>query len=337
MKRVSLKDIARMTGASPSTVSFVLNGKAREMRISDDLAKKIVATAKKEGYHPNQVAVRLRTGKSQMLGLIVESISGNFFAALAKVIEQEAEQYGYKVVYCATENDGKKGQELIRMLSQQQVDGYIITPALGMEEDVQELIDMKKPVVLLDSYFPNIDVPHVLVDNHGGVVKGMKHLISRGYRKIAFVTVDLQLIQMKDRLQAYTESLKAANIPVNRKYILSLGYKAKKEEAIAQIAAFLKNTPGLDALFFATNYLGLLGIESLQQLGITIPKDVAMMSFDDHDVFRLFPPGITIIEQPVEEIAKTAINLLMIQLGKNKATKKNKVQLPAKLVIRGTT
>ena len=326
-----------MTGASPSTVSFVLNGKAREMRISDDLAKKIVATAKKEGYHPNQVAVRLRTGKSQMLGLIVESISGNFFAALAKVIEQEAEQYGYKVVYCATENDGKKGQELIRMLSQQQVDGYIITPALGMEEDVQELIDMKKPVVLLDSYFPTIDVPHVLVDNYGGVVKGMKHLISRGYRKIAFVTVDLQLIQMKDRLQAYTESLKAANIPVNRKYILSLSYKAKKEDAIAQIAAFIKNTPGLDALFFATNYLGLLGIESLQQLGITIPKDIAMMSFDDHDVFRLFPPGITIIEQPVEEIAKTAINLLMIQLGKTKATKKNKVQLPAKLVIRGTT
>ncbi|WP_315816810.1 substrate-binding domain-containing protein [Paraflavitalea speifideaquila] len=78
-----------------------------------------------------------------------------------------------------------------------------------------------------------------------------------------------------------------------------------------------------------------MGIESLQQLGISIPKDVAMMSFDDHDVFRLFPPGITIIEQPVEEIAKTAINLLMAQLGKNKPIKKNKVQLPAKLVIRG--
>jgi LacI family transcriptional regulator len=337
MKRVSLKDIAKMTGASPSTVSFVLNGKAREMRISDELAKKIVAIAKREGYHPNQVAVRLRTGKSQMLGLIVESISGNFFAALAKVIEQEADQYGYKVVYCATENDGKKGQELIRMLSQQQVDGYIITPALGMEQDVEGLIALKKPVVLLDSYFPEIDVPHVLVDNYGGVVKGMKHLISRGYRKIAFITVDLQLIQMKDRLQAYTESLKTANIPVNKKNILSLGYKIRREEAIAQIGAFIKNNPGLDALFFATNYLGLLGIESLQQLGISIPKDVAMMSFDDHDVFRLFPPGITIIEQPVEEIAKTAIHLLMVQLGKSKAVRKNKIQLPAKLVVRGTT
>lgn len=337
MKRVSLKDIARMTGASPSTVSFVLNGKAREMRISDDLAKKITTIARREGYQPNQVAVRLRTGKSQMLGLVVESISGNFFASLAKVIEEAADQYGYKVVYCATENDGKKGQELIRMLSQQQVDGYIITPAVGMEHDVEELIDHKKPVVLLDSYFPDMDVPHVLVDNYGGVAKGMKHLIGRGYRKIGFITVDLQLIQMKDRLQAYSDSLKTAGIPVNKKNILSLGYKISRADAIKQISAFIVNNPQLEALFFATNYLGLLGIESLQQLGKTIPGDVAMMSFDDHDVFRLFPPGITIIEQPVEEIAKTAINLLMSQLGKNKPSKKNKVQLPARLVVRGTT
>lgn len=337
MKRVSLKDIARMTGASPSTVSFVLNGKAKEMRISEELAKKIEATAKREGYHPNQVAVRLRTGKSQMLGLIVESISGNFFAALARVIEEEAAQYGYKVVYCATENDGKKGQDLIKMLTQQQVDGYIITPAIGMESDVEGLLAMKKPVVLLDSYFPTLEVPYVLVDNYNGVCKGMKHLLSRGYKKIGFVTVDLQLIQIKDRLQGYTDSLKAGGLPVNRKQILALDYKMKKEEAIELICEYIKSNPNLDALFFATNYLGLLGIESLQKLGMIIPKDLAMISFDDHDVFRLFPPGITIIEQPVEEIAKTAINLLMGQLGKNKTTKKNKVQLPAKLVVRGTT
>ncbi len=171
-------------------------------------------------------------------------------------------------------------------------------------------------MVLLDSYILNMDVPHVLVDNYAGVVKGMKHLISRGYKKIGFITVDLQLIQIKERLQGYIESLKTANVPVNKKHILSLGYKITKADAISQISAFIKNSPDLDALFFATNYLGLLGIESLQELSLSIPKDVAMLSFDDHDVFRLFPPGITIIEQPVEEIAKTAINLLMSQLGK---------------------
>src|SRR5258707_10245946 len=116
MKRVSLKDIAKLAGVSPSTVSFVLNGKAKQMRISKALAEKITEIAKKEGYHPNQVAVSLRTGKSQLLGLIVESISGNFFASLAKIIEEEAETFGYKVVYCSTENNAAKGRELIKML-----------------------------------------------------------------------------------------------------------------------------------------------------------------------------------------------------------------------------
>jgi LacI family transcriptional regulator len=87
MKRVSLKDIARIAGVSPSTVSFVLNGKAKQMRISEALAGKIMEVAKKEGYHPNPVAVSLRTGKSQILGLIVETISVNFFASLARIIE----------------------------------------------------------------------------------------------------------------------------------------------------------------------------------------------------------------------------------------------------------
>ena len=128
MKRVSLKDIARIAGVSPSTVSFVLNGKAKQMRISETLATKIIEVAKKEGYHPNPVAVSLRTGKSQILGLIVETISGNFFASLSRIIEEEAARYGYKVVYTSTENNHQKGKELIGMLSQRQVDGYIITP-----------------------------------------------------------------------------------------------------------------------------------------------------------------------------------------------------------------
>jgi LacI family transcriptional regulator len=82
MKKISLKDIAHLAGVSTSTVSFVLNGKAKEMRISETLSKKIVALANKEGYKPNQIAVSLRTGQSKIIGLIVESIGGHFFGAL---------------------------------------------------------------------------------------------------------------------------------------------------------------------------------------------------------------------------------------------------------------
>ena len=124
MKRLSLKDVAKMAGVAPSTVSFVLNGKARQMRISDELAEKVMAVVKKTGYQPHSVAVNLRTGQSKTLGLIVESISGSFFAALARVIETEADRFGYNIVYCSTENNARKGSDLIRMLSRQQVDGY---------------------------------------------------------------------------------------------------------------------------------------------------------------------------------------------------------------------
>lgn len=336
MKRVSLKDIARIAGVSPSTVSFVLNGKAKQMRISETLASKIMEVAKTEGYHPNPVAVSLRTGKSQILGLIVETISGNFFASLSRIIEDEAARFGYKVVYTSTENNRQKGKELIGMLSQRQVDGYIITPTPGMEQDIKELIADNKPVVLMDSYFPGIDVPHVLVNNYEGVMKGMAHVIEKGYRRIGFVTVDLDLVQMEDRLKAYKDSMSKAGLSTDN-LVLTLKYEEDKEQGIQNVTSFIQNTRDLEAVFFATNYLGLLGLESIHRLGLKLPDDLAMIVFDDHDVFRLYPPGITCIRQPAEEIAKTALELLMEQLGKGNNGGESKIEISPGLVIRGTT
>jgi LacI family transcriptional regulator len=292
--------------------------------------------AKKEGYQPNPVAVSLRTGRSNMVGLIVENISGYFFASLARIIEDEAAGFGYKVVYCSTENNAKKGQELIHMLSQQQVDGYIITPTPGMEGDIMELIAHNKPVVLMDSYFPEIDVPYVLVNNFEGVTQGMDHLVEKGYSRIGFVTVDLGLVQMQQRKRAYTESLERHGLPANSELILSFGYNYKREEAIEKISAFIQEQKP-QAIFFATNYLGLLGLESIHQLKLKLPDDLAMISFDDHEIFRLYPPGITSIRQPVEDIAKTAMKLLMSQLGKTDGVENNKVEITARLMKRGTS
>lgn len=338
MRRVSLKDIARMTGVSPSTVSFVLNGKATEMRISKEVSKKILTVAKKSGYQPNQVAISLRTGKSKIIGLIVESISGNFFASFSKVIEEEAERFGYKVVYCSTENDDAKGRELIRMLSNRQVDGYLITPTAGMEKDIRELIADKSPVVLMDSYFPSLNVPYVLVDNFAGVAEGMSHLVRKGLRKIGFITVDLPLVQIQERKKAYIHILKENNIRFEKKYVLTLKYNCSREGAIKEISKFIQGTPELQALFFATNYLGLSGLESIRQLDLQIPGDISIVCFDDHDLFRLYAPGITVIQQPIEDIAMTAIHLLMQQMGnKTKNLRKNHFHLAAKFILRKST
>ena len=338
MKKVSLKDIAKLAGVAPSTVSFVLNGKASQMRISDVLAEKILAIAKNAGYHPNQVAVSLRTGKSQILGLIVENISNSFFAKLAKTIEEEADKFGYKVLYCSTENDPRKGKELIRMLSQQQIGGYLITPSTGMKEDILELIKHNKPVVLMDRYFPDVNIPYVSVDNYEGVSAAIKHLVSKGYKRIGFVTIEMELIQMALREQAFEETLIAEGLSFQKNAILKLQYGAEPEDSLQKIEAFIKENK-FDAIFFSTNYLGILGLESIQRAGLKIPGDIAVVSFDDHDIFRLYNPGITAVQQPIEDIAKTAIQLLMEQLNiaDNPNTKKNQFQLAAKMVIRRST
>ena len=338
MKRVSIKDIASIVGAAPATVSFVLNGKAKEMRISEKLAEKIKSTAKKLGYHPNQIAVSLRTGKSKILGLIVENISDNFFATLARIIEDEAELFGYRVVYCSTENETSKGHDLIRMLSQRQVDGYLITPNTGMDEDIKDLLKHNQPVVLMDRYLPGVSAPHVLVDNFGGVMKGMKHLLKKGFRNIGFVTVDLPLIQMEERERAYLQVVKTVGVNQAKKLVLRLKYNYDKEEAIKLIINFLKKHPTMEAIFFSTNYLGITGLESIKRAGMKIPDDIRVICFDDHDIFRLYPPGITSIRQPIEQIAKTSVHILMQQLGKYKLkSKKTQLALAADLIERGST
>jgi LacI family transcriptional regulator len=339
MKKVSLKDIAEMTGVSTSTVSFILNGKASEMRISEALKKKVLATANRLGYQPNQIAVSLRTGQTKILGLLVEDISNNFFAMLAKTIEDEAEKFGYRVVYCSTENDNKKGQALLRMLAQRQVDGFLITPTLGMEPDIKKLQSQHKPVVLMDRYFPEVDVPHVLVNNYGGVTAAMQHLIQQGYQRIGFITVDLALNQMQEREDAYADAINKTPNPKSKskKNILSIDPNASREEKKKLITRFLRNNKP-DAVFFATNYLGILGLECLREQRIRIPEELAVVCFDDHDIFRLYIPDISVVQQPVEEMGRKAVHLLMDQLGKNRTVAtNNQLRLDAVFVPREST
>jgi len=317
MKRVSIKDIAIQAGVVPSTVSLVLNGKTKEGRISGELAEKIRRIAADAGYVPNQTAVSLRTGRSKILGLIVEDISNVFFATLAKVIEDRANSLGFKILYCSTDNDDRKGNDLIRVLLNRQVDGFLITPSGGMMNDVMKLMDQRKPVVLMDRYFSDLETPCVLVDNFAGVRMGIEHLVSKKYRRIAYVTNDLEQVQMFERERGYRETVKIHLGEVDEKLVLKLPYHVHTEEGVKLITAFLQANDDVDAVFFATNYIGIFGLESIHQQELAIPGDLAVVCFDDHDIFRLMLPGITCIRQPIEEIAAAAVDLLIRQVHDN--------------------
>ena len=342
MKKVSLKDIARQAGVAPSTVSGVINGKAKQRRISDEVARRIEALAKQEGYRPNQTAVSLRTGQSKIIGLIVEDISNAFFSTLARTVEDKLYSLGYRIVYCSTENDDRKGNELVSMLLHQQVDGFLITPSKGMDSQIAELVALDVPVVLMDRCFPHVAAPSVMVHNYGAVRNAVNYLFEKGYWQIGFVTVDLDQIQMHERKEGYLGALKEKGVRNVRQLVLKLPYEQSKEKDIQAIMGFVKRHPGLDALFFATNYLGICGLESIGRLKLSIPEDIAVVCFDDHDIFRIFNPGITIIEQPIGAIANTAVEILMGRIdmvlhGKSAAAGEYRVVMDTTLVVRGST
>jgi LacI family transcriptional regulator len=313
MKKVSISDIARKAGVSVSTVSFVMNDKAVKMRISQEVIQRVERIAKEMGYRPNQLARGLRTGKTRTIGLIVEDISNAFFATLAKTIEDEAKKYDYKVVYCSTDNDENKARELINMLSQRQVDGYIITPTLNLAEEIRKLQGESKPVILVDRYFPQYnEIPYVLVDNYGGVSEGMEYLIAKGYRKIGLVTIEADMAHMKDRLEAYYEALNRHGIVPDKELVKMIPFERVRESALQDIMEFLTgNLKEMDAVFFLTNYLGVLGIEAIKRSGIRVPADMSVLCFDDNDIFRLYTPTISVIRQPIAEIGRRAMLALM--------------------------
>ena len=339
MKKVSISDIARKAGVSVSTVSFVMNDKAVKMRISREVITKVENVAREMGYRPNQLARGLRTGKTKTIGLIVENISNAFFACLAKTIEDEAKKYDYKVVYCSTDNDEAKARDLINMLSQRQVDGYIIVPTLHLADDIRRLQAENKPVVLIDRYFPeHAEIPSVLVDNYGGVAEGMEYLIGKGYRKIGLVTIEAEMAHMHDRLQAYYDTLNKHGITPDDALIKLVPYGYVHEAALEEVHHFLSSEgQRMDAVFFLTNYLGVLGIESIKKLKIKVPGDVAILCFDDNDIFRLYTPTISVIKQPIAEIGQKAMLALIERLrhtGTELPPDNTNLKLPAELVPR---
>ncbi|MCF3112159.1 LacI family transcriptional regulator [Niabella sp. CC-SYL272] len=336
MKHLSIKDIARLAGVAPSTVSFVVNGKHQEMRISEEMVKHIQAIIKKTGYIPNRAAASLRTGRTHVIGLIVEDIANAFFASLAKSVESVAARVGYRVVYGSTENDDGKGNDLIQLLAKQ-VDGFLITPSTGMKTGVQALKKTRKPLVLIDRYFPDEDIPFALVDNYGGVSQATEYLIGKNRKHIAFVNVAMDQVQMQERERAYIDVMNSRGL-FQKKLLLRLPYYQDKTQYEARIRSFLQKRPEMDAIIFATNYLGMFGIKALKDLDIAIPGQVAVLSFDDTDLFRFSSPAISVISQPVQEIAAQAMRLLLEQMnaGQKKKDSDEGVLVPPELILRNS-
>ncbi|KLT65675.1 LacI family DNA-binding transcriptional regulator [Pedobacter sp. BMA] len=334
-KRISIKDIAEKVGASVTTVSFVVNGKAAEKNISKALTEKIKKVVAELGYQPSSLARSLRTGKSKIIGFLVDDISKPFFSEIAKFIDEKASASGYKIIFSSTGNDQNRAAEILKIFQDRHVDGYIIALAEGIETEVINLINSGAPVVLFDRYLPELNVDYVLTDNFSSTQNATRHLLDNKFDKIGFITIDTDQRQMLDRLAGYEEMI----APFHEPRVLKVKYE-NSASSQQQIKNFISENPDLKALLFAANYLTMDGLKLSKNEEGNPLNNKAILSFDDFELLEYVSPSITAVEQPIQDIAEYIIKLLIKKMNIQSTDRKPEpqmVKLGTKLNIRQST
>ena len=337
MKKTSLSDIANHLGVSKTLVSFVLNGKGKEFRISEEICKRVQEVAKEMNYQPNRIAQGLRTGRTNTIGLIIADIANPFFGILGREIEQEAARFGYRVIFCSSDENPEKSRQQIAMLQQSQVDGYIISPPKNSEEQIRSLVKGHVPFVLIDRYFPEIECNHIIVDNFDAAYRATNHLLKLGRKKIANITVNLGLVNMIERTEGYKQALRDANLPVDENLIKILPFSHENKDVAKAIKELVGKSAQnkADAILFSTSKLGINGIETISGLGLKIPDDIAIVSFDNPDAYKICISPVTVVNQPLKEIGKTAVQLLLNEIKHpDSPPKLQEIVLKTDLIIR---
>ncbi|MBN1819608.1 MAG: LacI family DNA-binding transcriptional regulator [Prolixibacteraceae bacterium] len=318
-KRISLKDIAEKVGVSTALVSYVLNGKEKEKRVGKDVVKKIREVAAELNYRPNQIARSLRQGWTKTIGLIVADIANPFFGTMVRVIEDEANKFGYNVLFGSSDEDSEKLGALIDTLCNRQVDGFIIVPPEGSDAAIKRLSEREIPIVLIDRKMKGQNIDSVLIDNYTATYEATNYLLDKGYKRIAIVANKSSLNPMSERIGGYCEAMKEEGLE-KEIHIELIKYEHTRADMAESLDKLLLKESKIEALIFTTNSLSISGLYYFRNSELKVPEDVAFIGFDGDEAFDFFYSPITYIVQPVEEMGKESVRLLIDQLNGSRKT-----------------
>lgn len=324
-KRATLVDVARAAGVGPMTVSRTING---HPYVSKATAKRVQAAIRSLGYRPNQAA-RILTGQlSKSIGLIVPAMSDPFFSVVSHAVQQTAREAGYVVWLAVSDGDPVVEEAQIEQMTNHPVDGILIAPANSRSKHLKAAIAASMPIVTIDRPIENASTDSVGVENRAGVHLAIEHLIGHGYKRIVCVATDPHLYSIKLRVAAYEEHLRSAKLP-RKKLILKDGTMV-----LGALTTLFDSPERPDALFATNNMCTIAVIAALQKLGIRIPRDVALIGFDDIDFYTLVTPPVTAVSQPVAEMGRTSTRLLLGKIDRESTSTSVRVLLPPTLVVR---
>lgn len=332
-KKVSLKDIAEKVGVSVTLVSYVLNNRM-EGRINKEVAKKIRDTAARLNYQPNQLARSLKTRRSHTIGLVVSDIANPFSSSLARLLEDEADQQGYTVIFGSSDENPARFQKLVNTLVNRQVDGLILSPPADALPFLHELKKKKIPFVLFDRYFAGLSATHVALDNYAGAFAATQHLINTGRKRIGLVNYDSELLHLQQRTLGYQDALQKAGIKPLASWI-QLVARHQPGAVDAAIDQLLRKPAAVDALLLANNDITTAALKHINQLPLRVPDHLSLISFDYTPQLDLFYAPLSYIKQPVPEMARLAFHYLLEQVSSGKTHKS--ILMPPELVLRTST
>lgn len=331
LKRVSIKDIAEKAGVSTALVSYVLNNKM-EGRINNKTREKILRTAEKLNYRSNHIAKSLKTNKTNTIGLIVADISNPFSSALARIIEDEAARYGFTVIFGSSDEQPGKAAQLIDTFLNRLVDGLIIMPPDGAQQQIRSLQKRKVPFILLDRYFPEVKSPAILLDNYKATYEATNHLISTGRKRIGMLSYDTALINLKERENGYFDALDDGGRASNNMYLKRIDIKNDPVEIATMLGELLSGKKPVDALLCASNKITVGALRYIHTLPVKTREALTVIGFDETDLFDFFTPPLSYVRQPLTDIGQKAVQLLLDNMPSPQ--KNEKIVLPAALVIR---
>jgi LacI family transcriptional regulator len=264
------------------------------------------------------MARSFKSGRSFTIGLIVADISNPFFANIARTIEDEAKRNNYTVIFGSSDENVDKSRDLINVLLNRQVDGLIITPTEGSEEQINQLKTQKVPFVLIDRFFPEIEASHIAVNNYEAAYHAVSHLVKKGRKRIGMVAYKTSLHHISERKRGYKEALEAHHMTAGTTLLKSARYSHLKEDIKLSIDQLLSGRHPADAIFFATNSLAIEGLKYINSLGIRIPDQLAVITFDEGEALDLFYSPVTFVRQPILEMGKAAVRVLLDEIKDNK-------------------
>lgn len=309
-KQVGLKDIANKVGVSTSLVSYVLNNKFED-RINKETAAKIRKAAKEMGYQTNQIAKSLKSSKTQTIGLIVADISNPFSGSIARVIEDEAKKSNYTLLFGSADEDCKKAADLINVLLNRQVDGFIIAAPDGFEDYLLSLKKQNVPFILIDRYYPNLDFNYIATNNFEASYGAVKHLINNGFKNIGMLNYETKLFHMNERMRGYTEAIRDAGLDVDETNIIKINEERMIEEMESSMDQLIEKDQPIDAIFFSSNNIAVEGLKYVSRKKIRTPEELGIVCFDDTSAYGLFNTTLTHIKQPLKEMGVQAVQFLL--------------------------